>query len=81
VIHRRPSVLQLFHRGTISSIVQFRKVIRKVIRRDEGAVRIAADVNAVVSGNIGGGSSHTHVWSHQTARSGGGSNHDQSKGG
>jgi hypothetical protein len=61
--------------------MQFRKVIRKVIRRDEGGVRIAADVNAAIAGNVGGGSSHTHVSSHQTARSGGHAKHDQSKGG
>ena len=61
--------------------MQFRKVIRKVIRHDEGGVRIAADVNAIVSGNVGGGASHTHVSSRQTAESGDRAKGDQSKGG
>jgi hypothetical protein len=50
--------------------MNFHRVIRKVIRREHGRVRIAADINAVISGNTGGGSSHTHVSSRQTAVSG-----------
>jgi hypothetical protein len=48
--------------------MQLRKIISKRIRRDEGGIQVAGDVNAVVSANVGQPGSSSHVSSRQTAR-------------
>jgi hypothetical protein len=41
--------------------VNLKKIIQKRIRHQSGGVNAAGDVNAVVSANVGEGSSRTHV--------------------
>ena len=48
--------------------MDFRKLIQKRFRRQEDGVQIAADVNAVVSGNVGERGTSSHVSSKQTSR-------------
>lgn len=48
--------------------VNFRKLIVKRIRRQEGGVQVATDVNAVISANVGKRGSSSHVSSSQSAR-------------
>ena len=50
--------------------MQFERIIRKSLRRKSGGVDIAADVNAVISANVGEGSSHVKASSRQSATSG-----------
>jgi hypothetical protein len=48
--------------------VNFRKLIVKRIRRQDGGVQVAGDVNAVISANLGERGSSSHVSSSQSAR-------------
>ncbi|HYH28264.1 MAG TPA: hypothetical protein VEA19_05770 [Actinomycetota bacterium] len=45
--------------------MEFRRVIRKRIHRDDEGVQLDGDVNAVISVNVGGGSSSSSTSSHQ----------------
>ncbi|HYH27437.1 MAG TPA: hypothetical protein VEA19_01530 [Actinomycetota bacterium] len=55
--------------------MEFRRVIRKRIHRDEEGVQVDGDVNAVISVNVGDDGSSTSTSSHQriVQRSGPGS--------
>ena len=44
------------------------KIIQRRIRHEGGGVNAAGDVNAVVSANVGEGSSRTHVSTHSRQR-------------
>jgi hypothetical protein len=59
----------------------FRKVIRKAVRHKGDGIDVAADVNAVISANMGRGSTRTHTSSRQTAESGRGQAKNEEKGG
>jgi hypothetical protein len=48
--------------------VNFLRVISRRIRREESGVQVAADVNAVVSANVGKRGSTSHVTSTQRSR-------------
>jgi hypothetical protein len=52
----------------LQAAVNFLRVISKRIRREEGGVQIAADVNAVVSANVGQRGSTSRVTSTQRSR-------------
>jgi hypothetical protein len=41
--------------------VKLKKIIQRRIRHERGDVKATGDVNAVISANVGEGSSHTHV--------------------
>jgi len=45
--------------------VRFRRIIRKQVRRSVDGGNVAADVNAVIAGNVGEGRAHTRVSSKQ----------------
>jgi hypothetical protein len=45
--------------------VRILKILNKRIRHEDEGVQIAGHINAAIAGNVGEGSAHTHVSSHQ----------------
>jgi hypothetical protein len=56
-----------FRDGTAGNAADMRKVIRKQVRHTGEGIDLAADLNAAISVNRGGGQQVTHVSSRQEA--------------